>query len=120
MNWNYARCKKNRYCDFTTVHEDRGAKVERCIYCGRRTIFRKVNGKTDNVQYLKMHVRNFAQPYGATRKVFEEVYGSQRLLKFDRDLDRNKWRVDVKSNKYKDDKRREVMDFYNTLGQSSR
>jgi hypothetical protein len=118
MSWQIARCSKARYCDFTLVHEDAGAKVECCIYCGRKEIYRKVNGRTDNIKYLKMHIRNFAQPYGASRKVFEEIYGKQKLTNFDRDLDKARWRPT--KNERREQKRKEALEFYNTLGQSSR
>lgn len=117
MSWQIARCKKNKYHDLTCVHEDRKAKVEMCIYCGHREIFRKVDGKTDNVRYLKMHVRNFAQPYGATRKVFGEIWGKAKLQKFDRTIDKSRWRLG--KNELRAKQHAETMDFYNTLGQSS-
>lgn len=120
MNWDYARCKKNRWCDFTATHEDAGGKVEVCIFCGRKVVYRKVNGRTDNIKYLKMHIRNFAQPRGATRKVFEEIYGKQKLMKFDRDLDKSKVRINPKSNEAREKRRADALDFYNSLGKTSR
>lgn len=120
MRWEIARCKKNKYCDFTCIIEDARAKVEVCIYCGRKEIYRKVGGRTDNVRYLKMHVRNFAQPIGATRKVFEEIYGKAKLKKFDRDIDKKKWRINPRDPAAREARRREAMEFYDTLGRTSR
>ena len=118
MNWDIARCKKVRYCDFTCTFEDAGGKVEVCIHCGRKVIYLKKNGRTDNIKYLKMHVRNFAQPYGATRKIFEEIYGKAKLKKFDRDLDKARWKIGRREKRERNI--REAVDFYDTLGRSSR
>jgi len=51
------------------------AKWEKCIFCGR--IFRwtkGLKGRVDNAEYLKAHVRQFAQRNGATRMIYHKLY----------------------------------------------
>lgn len=118
MRWDIARCTKVKFCDFTAIFEDDRAKVEQCIYCGRKEIYRKVGGRTDNVRYLRMHVRNFCQPHGPTRRVFEEVYGRERLVHFDKTFDKKRYVLGKSERRAA--KLKETLDFYSSLGQSSR
>lgn len=78
-------CKKNKWCSFESV-EDSTHKVERCIYCGRKVIYRYVNKRVNNVKYLKDHVRDFCQPYGPTGKIYMQIYGKDTLKKAEADL----------------------------------
>ena len=57
------------------VHENPQVKWERCMICGKRYRFNKgYKGRVDNNEYLKVHVRNFAQKFGATKRVYNKVY----------------------------------------------
>ena len=54
------------------------AKWEICIRCGRKIRWKKDSrGRVDNNAYLKAHIRNFCQPWGATRKTFIKIYHPQ-------------------------------------------
>ena len=33
----------------------------------------------DNEQYRKDHIRDFCQPFGRTARVYEEIYGKQKI-----------------------------------------
>ena len=66
---------KCKYCDFLQILDNHEVVVEICKECGRKIIYNKRDGRIDNAKYLKDHIRQFAQPFGRTRKVFEELYG---------------------------------------------
>ena len=56
------------------------AKWEKCVICGR--IFRwtkGARGRVENVEYLKAHVRNFAQKGGATRMIYHKIYRPKEM-----------------------------------------
>ena len=53
-------------------------QVERCTECGEKKRYRQINGRSDNNQYLKDHIRDFAQPGGATNAVFQKYYGNSK------------------------------------------
>jgi len=58
--------------------EDKGGFVEDCTRCGQREGYRYNKfGRIDNNRYLKNHAVDFAQPGGATDKLFREVYGEK-------------------------------------------
>jgi hypothetical protein len=72
-----SRCKKRKYCDFKVELSNDEAQVERCIFCGKKVIYKKesITGRIDNKKYLRDHIRHTAQPFGKTKKIFKEVYG---------------------------------------------
>lgn len=113
------RCPKNRYCAFKDVFEDTGGKVERCIFCGRRVFYRKRGGSIDNLAYLKAHVRDFCQPAGPTKKVYEEIYGKASLKSYEELRKQHDLRTWKRSSDGMAEKHKEVMDYYRTLGKES-
>lgn len=53
-------------------------KWEVCQRCAQTVKWKKDNkGRVDNNEYLKAHIRNFCQPWGATRKEFMKIYHPQ-------------------------------------------
>ena len=60
--------------DLVIKHESERVKWERCTLCGKKFRWNKRNKRIDNVEYLKAHVRNFAQRWGATKRVYHKVY----------------------------------------------
>ena len=78
---NDSRCRKDKYCDFNVLLENAKVQVEVCVRCGKKVIYHKgAGGRVDNPKYLRDHVRHFAQPFGKTRRVFEEIYGRKVYL----------------------------------------
>lgn len=67
-----------KYHSFTVIQSDKDRQVERCKQCGYTKSYNKVNDRVNNVEYLKDHVKDFAQPTGPTANVFEEVYGKSK------------------------------------------
>lgn len=64
-----------KYHKFLVLLSNSEAQVERCELCGHKEIYRKLEGTVDNKKYLKDHIRDTAQPFGSTAKIFEEIYG---------------------------------------------
>ncbi len=63
------------------VHENSSAKFEKCRICGMRARWNVgYKGRTDNLEYLKLHVRNFAQPNGATKRVYKKIYEPETCI----------------------------------------
>lgn len=68
-------CKYGQPHDLKVIHEDKRAKWEVCRICNKKFRWNKrMKGRVENNEYLKSHVRNFAQPYGATKRVYYKVY----------------------------------------------
>lgn len=67
--------------DMRIVHENPHAKYEVCQICNRK--FRWVKGykgRVNNVEYLKAHVRNYAQKFGATKRIYYKLYRSDKTI----------------------------------------
>lgn len=63
------------YHNYELVGENAEAIVEVCKECKHKLISRKdEKGRTDNQAYLKEHARDFSQPTGATKKIFNRFY----------------------------------------------
>lgn len=67
-----------KYHNFTSIHSDKNVQVERCKQCGYQKKYNKVEGRVNNVEYLKDHVRDFAQPTGPTAHIFKQFYGKTK------------------------------------------
>lgn len=72
-------CPKNKYHSFESITHYLKGQKETCIYCGKTTIW-KMNdkGQIDNKKYLRYHLRDFCQPYGATKRDFIRIYGEKK------------------------------------------
>jgi hypothetical protein len=64
------------FCDFKTQ------VWEICVLCGDKVKWNKnpYTGRINNKGYLEAHIREFAQPYGRTGKVFEMLYGDPNKI----------------------------------------
>ena len=69
--------KKFEYHDPIRLWENLEAIKEWCRLCGVNLVYYKRDGKTDNKEYYNDHIRDFAQPYGSTAKVFYRIYGKR-------------------------------------------
>ncbi len=74
-----SNCKKQKWCGFEITLENDEVQKEVCRYCGKRVIYRKIDGKVDSNKYLRDHVRDFCQPWGATKRVYLELYGTKAI-----------------------------------------
>jgi hypothetical protein len=63
------------------IHENPHVKWEACEICGKRFRWNKgYKGRVNNVEYLKAHVRNFAQKFGATKRVYHKIYSPKKTI----------------------------------------
>ena len=74
-------CRFGQPHDFETIIENNKFKIERCNICGQRRKWNKgYKGRIDNVNYLKDHVRVFAQKTGPTKRVFFKLHEPEKLI----------------------------------------
>jgi len=76
-----SHCPKNKYCDFDVILSNDEIQIERCVFCNKKVSYNKVNGRIDEVQYLKDHARAFAQETGTTSRIYEQCYGKGSVAK---------------------------------------
>lgn len=74
-------------CRFGTAHQFHmlkdtpAAKWEKCVICGLRKRWNKgAKHRIDNTEYLKAHVREYAQPNGSTRRVFMKLHHPNKCV----------------------------------------
>jgi hypothetical protein len=74
-------CRFGQAHEFETVKETSQFKVERCKICGIRKKYNiGYKSRSNNIEYLKDHVRNFAQKGGATNRVFLKIYEPEKII----------------------------------------
>jgi len=64
--------------DLQIIHENKKVKVERCKICNKRFRWNKSNRRINNKEYLEAHVRNFAQKFGATKRIYYKIYKPEK------------------------------------------
>lgn len=81
----YYGTRTNFGCRFGRPHDMRRIKdtpqmiVERCANCPKQFRWPKgYKGRVKNVEYLRAHIRSFAQRIGATRRVFMKLYEPEK------------------------------------------
>lgn len=68
-------CKYGLPHDLKIINETKSVKWEICQICTRRFHWNKdYKGRVYNKEYLKIHARNFAQPFGTTKRLFNKIY----------------------------------------------
>jgi hypothetical protein len=74
-------CRFGQPHDFIILRDMPTAKYERCIICGARKRWNKgYKGRIENVEYLKAHVRQYAQAGGPTKRIFMKLYKPERCV----------------------------------------
>ncbi|TSA58169.1 hypothetical protein D4R42_00210 [bacterium] len=67
--------------DLIIVHENAQTKWEVCKICGKKFKWNKgFRGRVANAEYLKIHVRDFAQKSGATRRIYNKIYNQSKMI----------------------------------------
>lgn len=57
------------------LHENPQVKHEVCTICGKKYRWNKgYKGRIANNEYLKAHIREFAQKSGATKRIYNKIY----------------------------------------------
>lgn len=74
-------CKYGMPHDLKILGENQKIKAEICMKCGKKFKWNKSKmGRVDNEEYLKAHVRNFAQKFGRTKRVYYKVYKPEKTI----------------------------------------
>lgn len=74
-------CRFGQPHDFVHIIDNQTMKVEKCRLCNKTMRWPKgFRQRVDNTEYLKAHVRNFAQPNGSTRRVYAKLYNPERTI----------------------------------------
>lgn len=61
--------------DMRVIHENPQVKWETCQICNKKFRWNKgYKQRIQNQEYLKAHVRNYAQKWGATKAVYNRIY----------------------------------------------
>ena len=62
-----------------TIYEDLRIIWERCLICQKKFRWNKgYRARINNIEYLKVHVRNFAQKTGPTKRIYQKVYNPEK------------------------------------------
>ena len=60
------------------TYENPRIKCEVCTICNKKFRWNKgYRGRVQNVEYLKAHARNYAQRFGATKRLYNQIYNPQ-------------------------------------------
>lgn len=85
MRYDYPRCKGKQPHEYEPFAEAASFLAEICVLCGDKQVWDKDDrGRVANKDYLRYHIREFAQATGPTSQVFEMLYGkpmSERQLR---------------------------------------
>jgi len=74
-------CRFGQPHDMRVLHENPHVKWEVCQICGMRKRYNKgYKGRINNNEYLKDHVRNFAQKWGATKRIYNKIYQPEKTI----------------------------------------
>ena len=100
-----SKCRKFILCDFAIEKQSSDAQLERCIYCGKRVVYRLIDGRVDNVQYGRDHQRAILQPVGRSAALFKRIYGMHKFKEASGAYRKIKWNSEAE----KEEKFRQVM-----------
>lgn len=74
-------CRFGQPHNMRVLHENPHVKWEVCMICGMRKRYNKgYKGRINNNEYLKDHVRNFAQKWGATKRIYNKIYQPEKTI----------------------------------------
>jgi len=82
MNYNNFNCRyRGIPHDIKIIHENPQIKWEICQICGKKFRWNKgYKGRVDNKEYLKVHIRNFCQKFGATKRIYYKIYKPEETI----------------------------------------
>ncbi len=64
--------------DYVEIGSNPDVQIEVCKECKKKLVTKRNGGKAENLKYLKEHIRDTAQPHGATGKIFSKYYGKPK------------------------------------------
>jgi len=72
-------CKYGLPHDLKILHDTKSIKVEVCKICNKKFRWNKsARGRIKNTDYLRAHVRNFCQKFGATKRIYHKIYKPEK------------------------------------------
>jgi hypothetical protein len=74
-------CRFGQPHDIKEIKDTLQVKWERCRICGKTFHWNKgYKGRINNVEYLKVHLRQFAQPTGPTKRAHIKLYQPEKAI----------------------------------------
>jgi len=74
-------CRFGQPHDLKVISDNPSVKWEVCQICNKKFRWNKgINGRVNNVAYLKAHVRAYAQRFGATKRVYNKLYKPEKCI----------------------------------------
>jgi len=74
-------CKFGQPHDLKRIGENPQQIWERCIICNKTFRWNKgYKGRVENAEYLNAHVRQFAQDFGSTKRVYMKIYKPNKVI----------------------------------------
>ena len=68
------------YHQYERVSENKDGRVEICKICKKRLVIKKDSqGRMDNDMYAREHIADISQPFGATAKIYSQLYGKPKF-----------------------------------------
>lgn len=74
-------CRFGQPHNMMLIKDGKNAKWERCVICNKKFRWNKgYKQRVHNTEYLKAHVRNYAQRTGPTKGVYNRIYKPQNCV----------------------------------------
>ena len=74
-------CRFGQPHELVITHENPHTKWERCKICRKNFRWNKgYRGRVKNTEYLKAHLREYAQRGGATKRVYNRLYKPDKCI----------------------------------------
>ena len=74
-----ARCEKGTLHDYQISRDLPNVLIEVCSKCSKKEIYYKYGGRFDTKKHLRAHLRDTLQPYGRTRDLYLQTYGTKGI-----------------------------------------
>jgi len=73
-------CRFGQPHDLVQLGQNQQTLWERCKICNRTFRWGKgYRGRIENAEYLKAHVRQYAQDFGSTKRVYMKIYQPEKV-----------------------------------------
>lgn len=74
-------CRYGQPHDLIQIGDNPQQKWDKCKICGKTFRWNKgYKGRINNAEYLKAHIRQFAQSFGATKETYMKLYEPEKTI----------------------------------------
>jgi hypothetical protein len=74
-------CRWGQPHDMARLGETEKEIWEQCKMCNKKFHWKKwFRGKVNNKEYLKAHVRQYAQEFGTTKRIYHKLYHPEKTI----------------------------------------